>query len=189
MMLVDPRFEINLPMLIKAIDYYTKLGYRPITASQCVDKDVIDLTLPEGREAKPHIDGTYYVGSAEQSFYQLIKNYSSVGASMAPTGKFMMLTPCQRDEHPDDSHLEIFLKLELISFEAEESIVDDAKYFFRSQGLDISIVKYTSQTDIECNGIEIGSYGSREIGNTTVFYGTGLALPRISYAMSKGKSK
>ncbi|CAL1777911.1 hypothetical protein CPT_Morttis_119 [Acinetobacter phage Morttis] len=183
--IVDARFEINLPQLLRAIEFYKKLGYKPISAAQCVGIQAINKTIPEGAVPLAHDEDNFYVGSAEQSFYDMMTRYKTRGTPISPNGKFMMLTPCQRNERViDDSHLEIFLKLELISF--ERTVVTDALAFFRQEGLKDAIVVDTPQgLDIEYKGVELGSYGKRTHEGEIVYFGTGIAMPRISYAIAK----
>lgn len=176
-------------MLHSALEFYMARGYKMITVPMCVDWEAIEVTLPSDRFAKHHGKDKYYVGSAEQSFYQLIQEYEKNGRPMSPHGSYMALTPCQRNEETfDDSHLEIFLKLELLSFDRNPQF--DAWDFFhkyRPSGDKMEIVQEKdTEVDIQLNGIEIGSYGQRTINGLTINYGTGLAMPRISYALSKG---
>jgi hypothetical protein len=54
----------------------------------------------------------------------------------------------------------------------------------------VNVVKtYDSRSDesydIECNGVELGSYGVRHFENIDWIYGTGLAEPRLSTVMNK----
>ena len=143
-----------------------------------VDEDIVKLTLPEGRQAKEHL-GKFYVGSAEQSFYQLIKD------GFVPKGNYMMLTPCQRDEDIDEGHLEIFLKLELVSVtKTHQNIAQDVFDFYTKMGEKVEVVSsnYSRGCDLEIGGIEVGSFGSRMFGDYCVSYGTGLALPRFTQA-------
>lgn len=172
-------YGINLPLLMKAIAGFERLGYIPLSVPYLVDKDIVELTLPENKVPKRHRE-LYYVGSAEQSFYQVLK----CGAE--PNKKYMMLTPCQRDEDVyDDTHLEIFLKLELVSM--FESPIDDVMTVYNElfgSGL-ATIVGKSDGTDIEIAGIEVGSFGKREVYGKSVYFGTGLAMPRINYALSK----
>lgn len=166
-------------MLLEAMTHYQTIGYKPLPVPYLVDKDIVDLTMPKGRYSKSHLD-KYYVGSAEQSFYQMIKN------GMCPSGSYMMLTPCQRYEDVlDDSHLEIFLKLELVSTERDYAqICNDVDRFYSFRGFmsEVISINFGESFDININGIEVGSFGSRCFESHVINYGTGLALPRISQA-------
>ena len=65
-------YNIDVGLLNTAMNYYMMRGYKPLSAPMLVDKDIVEVTLPEGKKAKQHLD-KFYVGSAEQSFYQLLK--------------------------------------------------------------------------------------------------------------------
>lgn len=175
-------FNIDLPLLYKALNYYESLGYQMISTPYLINKDIIDITLPDNREAKEH-NGLYYVGSAEQSAYQLFKD------GKLPYDKWMMLTPCQRDEEIlDDNHLEIFLKLELmLKGNQYNKIIEDVLSFYNN---DNCIVISTEQgKDILFNNIEIGSFGTREVFWQDFSFGTGLAMPRYTQALLKGEEE
>lgn len=176
-------YNIDIGLINTAYLYYMLRGYKPLSAPMIVDKDIVELTLPEGREAKEHL-GQYYVGSAEQSFYQLIKD------GFEPEGSYVMLTPCHRDEVNDESHLDIFLKLELVSTEKTFiNVAKDAYDFYTALGESVELVKGDTwgSADLEIGGIEVGSFGHRIYDNYLVSYGTGLALPRFSQARKSGK--
>lgn len=169
-------YNIDLKLLTEALEYYKSKGYQSLTAPYLVDEDIVNLTLPKGRRAKKHLD-LCYVGSAEQSIYQLHKN----GVELS--GKYMILTPCQRDEEVLDSHhLEIFLKLELISVgDKYVEILEDCFNFF--QGNKEVVENDQGFLDININGLEVGSYGNRDYLGKCFSFGTGLALPRYTQAL------
>lgn len=172
-------YDIDCKLLLDAMNYYQELGYIPLTAPMLVDKDIVEVTLPKHIKAKEHL-GLYYVGSAEQSFFQLLKN------GLNPQGSYMMITPCERSEKESESNLNIFLKVELISVEKDvHEIIKDVMDFYESKGFNSEYLKTLIGYDIEINLIEVGSYGYRSYKNTIITYGTGLALPRISYALKK----
>lgn len=171
-------YNIDCKLLLDAMNYYQELGYKPLTAPMLVDKDVVEITLPAEVKAKEHL-GLYYVGSAEQSFFQLIKN------GFKPKESYMMITPCERSEKESEQHLNIFLKLELISMtKTYKDIVKDVLGFYKQQGFKPTVLNTNVGQDININGIEVGSYGNRKYLMNDITYGTGLALPRISYALS-----
>lgn len=174
-------YNIDCDLLMKAMNYYEKIGYKPIRVPMLVDKDILDLTMPSGRKGVKH-EKQYYVGSAEQSFYQLIKD----GA--CPDGNYMMITPCQRDEKIlDENHLSMFLKVELISTEKSPWLLmkDVCDFLYENWIGGYKIEKTTEGFDLILNELEIGSYGEREYGGFSLTYGTGLALPRITQAITK----
>ena len=169
-------YNIDIGLLNSAYLFYLMRGYKPLSAPMIVDKDISDLTLPEGREAKEHL-GQVYVGSAEQSFYQLLKD------GLKPEGSYMMLTPCHRDEVNDKLHLDIFLKIELVSVDATYvNIAKDVFDFYTALG-EKPETRFEGSAlglDIEIDNVEVGSFGYRIYDNYMVNYGTGLALPRFS---------
>lgn len=176
---------MNYKRLLEAQDYYTEFGYKPIDVPWTVSKLIIDITIP--RDNKPAALGKdYLVGSAEQSFLQLISK-----KELKP-GKYSALTPCFRDDLEDELHKKYFMKLELINTEINNSENDlfsmlnlSTKFFKRY--LDVmSIRTGYKEYDIitSHNQIELGSYGIRYnplIG--TWIFGTGLAEPRLSYCL------
>lgn len=176
-------YNIDIGLINTAYLFYMLRGYQPLSAPMLVDKDIVELTLPEDRETKEHL-GQYYVGSAEQSFYQLIKD------GFEPVGKYMMLTPCHRDEVKDERHLEIFLKIELVSLDSTyHNIAKDAFDFYTTLGekVDLTVVSAVEGVDLEIGGVEVGSYGQRMFDGQVISYGTGLALPRFSQVRKNKK--
>lgn len=174
-------FNIDIGLINFAYMYYLMRGYKPLSAPMLVDEDIVNLTLPVGKTGKKHLD-KFYVGSAEQSFYQLLKE------GLEPVGSYMMITPCQRDEVPSEKNLEIFLKLELVSVnKTAQNIARDAYDFFTSLGSEVEtvIVDEFGALDLEIGGVEVGSYGSRFFDDKLISYGTGLALPRFSQVRHK----
>lgn len=171
--------DIDCSLLLEAMQYYKKLGYTPLSCPMLVDRDIIDITLPEGKVAR-ECNGKYYVGSAEQSFYQMIKD------GFRPEGKYMLITPCERDEVEDEYHFGIFLKVELVSNKVSyQSILEDALSFYRHKRFDVKVVREGLGKDILIGGIEVGSFGSRCYLGESISFGTGLALPRISQTIEK----
>lgn len=171
--------DIDCSLLLEAMQYYTRLGYTPLSCPMLVDRDIIDMTLPEGKIAR-ECNGKYYVGSAEQSFYQMVKD------GFRPEGKYMLITPCERDEVEDAYHFGIFLKVELVSNKASyQSILEDVLSFYRHKRFDVKVVREGLGKDILIGGIEVGSFGSRCYLGESISFGTGLALPRINQAIEQ----
>lgn len=171
-------FDIDIGLITTASMYYMLRGYKPLPAPMVVDGDILGLTLPEGRRAMSHLN-KFYVGSAEQSFYQLIKE------GLKPEGSYMMMTPCHRDEIQDENHLNIFLKIELISMtKTPQLIARDVHDFYTNLGerVETVVTEDPNGCDLEVNGMEVGSFGCRFYQEYLVNYGTGLALPRFSQA-------
>lgn len=178
---------IDTKLVFKAMQYYEELGYTMMYAPLVVDVDVAKHTSPIGAELLYHSHNKVYVGSAEQSFIQLHKE------GRLPVGKYMALTPCNRDERVlDETHYLSFLKLELIIVGVECSpqytqMIKDCYNLFRSnvqEAFQVVKIETTEEgTDIVWQGVEIGSYGQRKmLDGTPYIYGTGLAEPRFTYA-------
>lgn len=174
-------FNISASLLFKAMQFYNDNGFVFLDAPLLVDDDIIEMTLPNDRKSHKHNE-LNYVGSAEQSFYQLLKN------GFKPTNnKYLLITPCQRDEPIlDNSHLEIFLKVELIVIDGcHHGLINIVSDFYKS----IDIVSFKQLTndgiDLMVNNVEVGSFGCRNYMGYNIVYGTGLALPRINYAVNK----
>lgn len=176
--------DISATLLFSAMSYFKSKGYKFITVPLLVDKDVSDFTLPTDRYAEKHSDEKVYVGSAEQSVYQLIKEGKDFPE------KVLAITPCSRDEELlDNTHFKMFLKIELITFGENNShleILEDVKSFYSTlYDGNISVIDMGDGThDLEINGIEVGSYGRRSFLGRTVNYGTGLALPRFQQSIN-----
>lgn len=181
---------INTDLLMNALIFYTNLNYEPFSSPMLVDLDTIHSTILPTRNIKPkeHSNSNlFYVGSAEQSYIQLLKENK-----VSPfQRKMMLITPCQRDEFIyDETHLEIFLKIELIinGENSTQELLKDVLSFYKSVSIYPETVELGNDLfDLELNNIEIGSFGSRVISlnnkSTEYTYGTGLALPRISQAV------
>lgn len=172
--------SINATLIYSAMSFFKDRGYRFITAPMLVDEDVVRFTMPKDHTPKFH-NGKCYVGSAEQSIYQMIKE----GKDLPP--KVLMITPCQRDEEVlDDLHQEIFLKIELACADNTLSyrcIANDAIDFYDTLTDKAIMIDFYDSIDIEVNGIEVGSYGCREYMGRIINFGTGLALPRFTQAL------
>jgi hypothetical protein len=179
--------SINATLLYSAMAFFKSRGYQFITVPMLVDEDIVKLTLPPDRQPKFH-NGKCYVGSAEQSIYQLIKE----GKDLPP--KVLAITPCQRDEEVlDDLHQEIFLKIELactdnsMSYRAIANDVIDFYDTLTDKAVMVDFSSFDNTLDIEVNGIEVGSYGQREYMGRSINFGTGLALPRFTQAIHHGR--
>lgn len=180
---------ISTTLIMKAIQYYSGLGYTLLDVPQCVDFDVSQHTKPEGVPELFHRGMKVYVASAEQSFMQLHKE------GILSEGRYMALTPCYRHEAClDDTHYSMFLKLELIAvgITCSRNIAQQAKGFFDLCDILCHVVPTTegiATFDIvtDKSGVELGSYGVRKMLDGTVYtYGTGIAEPRLSVCMREG---
>lgn len=163
-----------------------------------VDPDILCLTLPPGRRALYH-NKKCYVGSAEQSFLQMIKDQSK---NFIPGEIYHAITPCHRDEdYLDETHFNIFLKVELFCL-GDDSFIN---HLLSLSGLlyglvidhDKLAVQHTSEgKDLVYHDgefiLELGSYGYREVtinGELIQYcYGTAFAEPRLSYIRNRSKT-
>lgn len=178
---------VNTLYILEALNFYQN-EFRMLSVPMCVDLKAIHSSIPEFKRNEldilPRKNGSYYVGSAEQSFIYLHSH------GLLPENKSMALTPCQRDEIEDDIHLGIFLKLELINVGHHnvEDMLDISRKFFSKYSNNIDIIDSGNkphEKDILINGIEVGSYGVGYMQDGTPYtYGTGIAEPRLSFALN-----
>lgn len=176
---------IDFRFLCDSIAFYEKHAFVRIETPWTVSKAVSDLTRPQ--DLVPYQlehNKKCLVGSGEQSFlYLYLKGF-------LPRGKFQTITPCFRDDQFDTLHSKYFIKNELIvTTESEVNVkglrcVLDLSRDFFAQYIDQSILTCVStgedQWDICCKGIELGSYGIRDVGYLRYIYATGCAEPRLS---------
>lgn len=181
---------INYQFLNDSIQFYEQLGFKRIESPWLVSESINDITCPP--DAKKYYvqkgdKRKTFVASGEQSFLYLINK------GFVPDGHFQTITPCMRDDDFDDWHTKYFIKNELIihgdraSESGVQSVCFTALDFFKSlipekhHGL-LKVVEkeFSSDLDIEFNGVEIGSYGFRKSKFCKWIYGTGIAEPRFS---------
>lgn len=168
-------YNINAKLVFDALNFYKDCGYTLSEAPMIVSGKAVKHTLPKNVLAKPHMEG-FYVGSAEQGFLQnLIDNNLK--------GSFCYVSPCQRNEkYVDQQHLEIFLKIELISTDKSYTEICEDAYLFMSRYREV----YKQQTAkhsvdiVSKNNVEYGSYSSNCFMGREYCCGTGLALPRFN---------
>lgn len=168
---------MNYARISEAIEFYKSLEYTWIDTPWIVSNEASALTFAGLREK---CELGYLVGSAEQGFIQLLldKKISS--------GRYVSAGPCFRfDDNGQPGKHPYFFKVELISIAVPEDnvfwVMNDARRFL---GGDEVIVN--GGYDLELNGIEIGSYGHRSVrGILPWIYGTGLAEPRYTEALSR----
>lgn len=182
----QPFFEpaaIDYRLLGEALEFYDKKGYAYREVPWVVSHEAMAVTLPPGAEAT-HTQYGDLVGSAEQGFIELMIRGEQVGTSCA-------ITPCFRLENQYDSlHHGYFMKLELYEPDASKQNLDrviaDALEFFSCHCLSRVVQTGESMYDIvDGNEVELGSYGFREASGNHFIYGTGVALPRLSTAISQ----
>jgi len=182
---------IDWRLIADAVACYRAMGYAYVEAPWIVQREFVYLTLPAGRQAIEVGHGHALVGSAEQSFAELVST-----GGLGP-GRYVAAGPCFRDEEVvDDVHRPAFMKVELIHvLERRErspaaralDLAHDALGFFRSvAGADRCTLQATGEGyDVELNGLELGSYGLRTMGDHLWAYGTGCAEPRLSTALHR----
>jgi hypothetical protein len=190
------RHRIDWSLVGRAVDYYESAGFKYVEVPWVVDAATVMVTLPAGKRpmrASCHYDerdDLMFVGSAEQSFLQMM-----LDGKLAP-GSYVTASPCFRDDEVDELHFKDFFKVELIvvlnhmaPYEYVRSLAVEADVFFRRTGTlpaeHLRMVETPIGLDIELGGIEIGSYGARYYEGHHWVYGTGLAEPRFSQAMAK----
>jgi seryl-tRNA synthetase len=148
-----------------------------------VDVECIKATASIDRATYAGND-KWLVGSAEQSFLQLIKD------EQIQPGRYQAITECFRphDKGVSPLHHGIFRKLELISIDCDgdelSSLCQAAKACFKELApYSKTVLVVTNEGfDLRINGIEVGSYGRRQFRGVPYVYATGLALPRFTDA-------
>lgn len=195
---------IQYNRLLKAVTFYQERGYGYRDVPWAVKTRAMAVTKPAHlpMDEVPHYKGGYIVASAEQSFIELQQDQiDRLSEGCRDQGRFTTITPCFRNEKLyTDLHRPYFMKVELIDWGHTSSaylheMVGLAEKFF-SEYLTIDIVE-NNEPDPLFNGpafdivsrrgrIELGSYGIRKHDSTGPWiYGTGLAEPRLSYALNK----
>lgn len=189
---------ISYRNIADAIEHYQDLGYEYVEVPWVVGDEALRATLPPFVQPLWETPRGHLVGSAEQSFLQMMMD------NTLPPGKYVAVTPCFRDETPDKTHQNWFLKVELIntadtSSDALEDLITDALVFFRGLSSNAYLERYPAELDpitahpyaydiLSLNGIELGSYGIRQYKDHKWVYGTGCAEPRLSYVLSQEKN-
>ena len=196
---------MNLDILADAEFFYQTKGFKKIDVPWTAGDEVINLTLPENKYGfylnLEEFPIERLVGSAEQSFLQMIKDQK-----LKP-GKYCATTPCFRDDIEDELHQLYFMKTELINFkiyDTKESIENRNKELKEivDHGLEF-LNGYVPCEIINIGGnnwdiidskhhIELGSYGIREWKHNNKIiswvYGTGVAVPRLPIVIAKNQN-
>jgi len=185
---------IDYQKIAESLKYYTTKGYTRVEAPWWVSEDIINITKPIG--SVPYSvkeNDKQLVGSGEQSFlYMAVKG-------RLPKGRYVTVTPCFRLEAIGRYSKKCFMKTELIDILDKSDIaihrvnnmVKEAREFFESYVPDkskLQIVSTDEGYDIEYDGIELGSYGSRHCEFLDWVYGTGCAEPRFTRAITYVKN-
>lgn len=197
-------YLMNYNTLNHSIYYYQSKGYTYIDAPWLVDNDISNLTKPIENE-NFIVKDLVLVGSAEQSFMQLIKN------NELENGKYVTLTPCFRDDELDNLHQRYFMKTELIIVDSLVNLLEEFNNIvtlclqFFNQYVQVELLDLTGEKncvidnvltpcydiiDVK-NKIELGSYGIRSMivddKQVCWIYATGCAEPRLSYVINLDK--
>ena len=185
---------ISYERLGKAQVHYNALGYFNIETPWLVSPQAIYTTLP--KDSTPYLSNAgALVGSAEQGFVQMMME-----GTLKP-GKYQSISACFRDEKVYNALTKKwFMKLELCEYllndkelemetvrKAYERMINEALQVMRKlTGADhfegFTAQQTTEGYDILYRGIELGSYGVRQMDNHVWVYGTGLAEPRFTVA-------
>ncbi|MBI4151330.1 hypothetical protein HY496_00025 [Candidatus Woesearchaeota archaeon] len=183
--------KIDYKIIADALEFYRSRGYTEMEVPWIVSDEAKMVTAPEkDKPFRTHL-GTL-VASAEQSFVELMLHHT------LRAGKYVSCTPCYRDEIRDDLHHCWFLKVELIDVLSEEQLsngeinlqlnemIESAESFFKRY-LPIRRKETREGVDLICGDQpwELGSYGFRSYQHLNWIYGTGVAEPRLSIALSK----
>jgi seryl-tRNA synthetase len=180
---------IRWDILNEALLYYQRLEFKYLEVPWAIPRRAMEITSPPGA-AEYKIDDNLLVASAEQS----LLHYAQLG-ELTTTRKYVALTPCFRGDNLDALHHRYFMKVELMHYrptnpeQSAEFMLGSALEFFRKYIPCHPLKLPDGSVDIQTvDGIELGSYGIRNHPSVgTWVYGTGVAEPRLSYAMSLGK--
>jgi len=175
---------INWENLSTGIDYYKTRAFKYIEVPWFIPTEIMHITYDGPYRFKTPLGDM--IGSAEQSFLHLQFNQG-----LAP-GRYMTITPCFRDEPETEFNFKQFIKLELyitddVSEKRLQKAINTCQWFMYNMLCDEGVyvnpeIKDMGDGtfDIECEGIELGSYGIREHEGHKWIYATGIAEPRLS---------
>lgn len=181
---------INYARIGQAQTFYRAAGYGNVEVPWIVTPAAVVATLPPKKKMIQSNFGCH-VGSAEQGFIQMM-----IDGTLEP-GKWQATGPCFREEEEyNELTRQTFFKTELIWYMPEdeksayEQVMNDALqcFFAISDGDAFNIMQTDEGVDIFCNGVELGSYGVRKMGDHLWVFGTGIAEPRFTMVVQKGYS-
>lgn len=184
--------EASVGRLHQALSYWREKGYEYRGLPWVVPQKYTDFTKPPMvTSIDPMTEQGTLVASGEQSFLQLWDQGLLIGGR-----GYVGWTPCFRNEPQFDKlHHFYFIKAELfypMPVDAAKILneqVQGALQLFSEllggeEGLSTRTIT-VDQLDIEFQGLELGSYGIRQLpGGGEYVYGTALAEPRFSFAES-----
>lgn len=178
--------RIDYKKVVAATSYYALHGFKEIEVPWIISYNAYKTTKPSLARDFYTTDG-YLNASGEQSFIEMLHN----GVKLT---KNFCITPCFRNEEVfDETHYQYFFKVELIDMDVSEenltTMIATAKKFFE-QYISVKVIQTdevgkTFDIVDEKHGIELGSYGIRDIGGFSWIYGTGVALPRLDVVINK----
>jgi len=181
--------RIDWARLARAQAFYEAKGYEYVEVPWAVPEDVVYGTMPPGATPIHVRRDAILIGSAEQGFLDMALRQRG---RLSKGNLYFSISPCFRGEPsiiPGHTQL-CFMKLELFApdrdYEAEETskhLLDDAEQFMTTEGAHLTRLRTEAGFDLECDGIEVGSYGIRQFEGVHWAYATGLAEPRFSTAL------
>lgn len=183
---------MNYKLLADSIEFYEKQCFEIIEPEWRVPTKFLLEYFPCITEDKYFNAGNeeLFVGSAEQSLIYAYKQ------GLLQPGLYQAITPCfRKGDNESEFHRELFMKNELIFIYTDRvryskllHVVSAAARFFKQYvpTNKLNVVETgIDSCDILLNGIEIGSYGCRKVGDIQWIYGTGLAEPRFTMVLNK----
>lgn len=192
-MVAAPLNELALRRLSQALSFWGAHGYQFVNLPWLVPQRIANLTKPAFVTTEdPVTDHGTMVASGEQSFLKLWEE-----GALEDGQKYIGWTPCFRNETQfDATHHFYFLKAELFcpsprstAEMLREHLEGSQKLFAYVANAHLPVREVciaTGQIDLELEGMEIGSYGHRNVPGLGAYsYGTALAEPRFSTALER----
>ena len=180
--------NVSWANLSAGISFYEKT-FKYLEVPWLVPSEIMKITFDGNYRFKTELGDL--IASGEQSFLHLQLNGN------LPSGRYMTLTPCFRDEEETEFNFKQFMKLELyitddVSLENLHSTIQLCRTFLKNiisirskKPIKVSIKEIQDGSfDLECLSIELGSYGIREYNGHKWIYGTGIAEPRVSQVVT-----
>jgi hypothetical protein len=177
---------IRWDIISEAIQFYQRLDFQYIEVPWTAGPEAMAITSPPGAAEYWLEPGQLLVASAEQSLLQMARE-----GKLKPEGRYIACTPCFRGDKIDEIHHRYFMKVELMVYQptlpdlSALAMLGAALNFFKGYITCHPLKLPDGSVDIQTtSGIELGSYGIRHHDSVgTWVFGTGVAEPRLSYAM------
>ena len=182
----------NYNRIGQAQAFYKGRGYQNVETPWLVTPQAVRATLPVPKVMMETVRGVL-VGSGEQSFIQHMMD-----GTLEP-GMYQTTTPCFYDiaDHHSPKYMgasedrPYSMQVELLIYKPNdvrtyyEKILNDAMAcLFEISDVDTFDASQTDEGfDIAFQGIVLGSFGVRQMGDHLWIYGTGLIEPRFSQAL------